>query len=288
MKVTVIGAGAVGGWFGGRLLATGHDVEFVARGRTREVLTRSGLVLNDADPLPVTVTDSPGGDVVFLAVKITSDTNIAELLAGVPDHAMIAVTQNSVETWMEVARVVGNERTWPGVVRGYFHHTGPGHVEYHGGPQQYVFGAVDGPAPPVAHEFTEMLAQAGFDSQVHPNILVELWEKAMFVGPTGALGAVSGTTLGHVRTVLRPSLAAMMGEVADVARASGVEVSTDAVPRTLAFADRMPETATSSMQRDLVGGAPHELDAQVGAIARLGRAHGVATPLHDLLLGLLS
>ncbi len=291
MRIAFIGAGAVGGWFGGRLAAVGHDVVFIARGATLETLAAEGVRLNDEPPTPVravgSLAEAGDCDVVFLTVKATTGTDMAELLAGIPDRALVAVTQNAVEMPDRVAEVVGPDRTLPGVVRGFFHHTGPGRAEFHGGPISHVLGTWDGRADATVDELADALTSAGIEATVRPDIWVELWEKAMFVTCFGALGAWTGKPLGHLRTVERDRLEAMMREVHEVAVAHGVHLAGDTVDRTMAFADRMPAEATSSMQRDLAAGDPGELDAQVGAVCRIGASHGVATPLHSLLLDTL-
>ena len=294
MRIAVIGAGAVGGWFGGNLVRAGHDVVFLARGETLKVLRREGLRLNEDAPVPVRavgqLSEAGDVDVVLLAVKATAGTDVAALLEGVPDAALVAVTQNAVEVPARVAEVVGAGRTLPGVVRGYFHNTGPGRIEYHGGPLSYTFGTWDGRPHDVVDRFAAALREARVESVVRADIFVDMWEKAMFVTPTGALGALADSPLGELRTRLRPTLEALMREVHATGLAVGVPVSDDAVERTLAFADRMPADATSSMHRDLAAGRPgahHELDAQVGAICRLGARHGVDVRLHDLVLGVL-
>ena len=291
MKIAVVGAGAVGGWFGGCLAQAGHEVTFVARGETLRVLRKTGLTLNDAPPLPVRavaeLAEVDDAEVVLLAVKATGHIRLRELLAGLPAGAVVAVTQNSVEAPHLVAEAVGRRRVWPGVVRGFFHHTGPGRVDFHGGPISYSFGAWDGADDPVARAFAEALSGAGIQADLREDIFVDVWEKAMFVTCFGALGSVAGKPLGHLRTRLRGSLRGLMEEVAAVACATGVPLPADAVERTMAFADRMPSEATSSMQRDLAAGHESELDAQVGAIVRLGTAHGVEVRLHGLLYGLL-
>lgn len=288
MRIAIIGAGAVGGWYGGRLAQAGHDVVFVARGATLETLTTEGLRLNDEPPLPVAAVGSLAEvgdcDVILLAVKVKAETDVAELLAGAPAHAPVALTQNAVEMPARVAAVVGRERTLPGAVRGFFHHTGPGRVEFHGGPISYDFGTWDGRPDATADAFAAALTEAGIEATVRPDIWVEMWEKAMIVTSMGALGAWTGQPLGHMRTVDREQLAALMREIHDVAVASGVPLSDDTVDRTLAFADRMPAAATSSMQRDVAAGDPGELDAQVGAVCRIGADHGMPTPLHSRIL----
>lgn len=105
----------------------------------------------------------------------------------------------------------------------------------------------------------------------------------MFVEVFGGLGAFVEKQLGTLRTHFRASLEALMEEVAEVARAAGVALPSDAVERTMNFADRMPENSTSSMQRDLAAGVASELEAQTGAIVRAAHKVGVKTPLHDLI-----
>src|SRR5699024_4498161 len=135
MRTAVVGVCAVGGWFGGSLIRAGHDVVFVARGETLDVLRTEGLRLNDDPPIPVTAVGSLAEagpvDVVLLAVKVTGETDLEALLGSLPTGAHVAVTQNSVEVPARVAGIVGEGRTLPGVVRGYYHHTGPGRVEFH-------------------------------------------------------------------------------------------------------------------------------------------------------------
>lgn len=285
MRIAVLGVGAVGGWFGGSLVKAGHEVVFIARGETLRVLREEGLLLNDEPPIPVEVVeklvDAGDIDILLLAVKVTAGNDLPELFDGLPGHTLVAVTQNSVEVPDLVAEVVGRERVRPGVVRGYFHHTGPGRVEFHGGRISYDVGDGD------VDTFVAALAEAGVDATARGDIDVDVWEKAMYVTTTGALGALAQAPLGELRTRLRPSLEALMWEVDATARAHGVPLPDDAVARTLAFADRMPADATSSMHRDLVAGRPNELDAQVGAVCRMAARHGVDVRLHDLLYAVL-
>lgn len=260
---------------------------FVARGETLDVLRTEGLRLNDDPPIPVTAVGSLAEagpvDVVLLAVKVTGETDLEALLGSLPAGAHVAVTQNSVEVPARVAGIVGEGRTLPGVVRGYYHHTGPGRVEFHGGPVSYDVGG----GGAVVGKLVAALNAAGIDATVRGDIVVDVWEKAMYVTTTGALGALAQAPLGELRTRLRPTLEALMREVEATARANGVTLSDDVVERTLEFADRMPAEATSSMHRDLVAGRPHELDSQVGAICRMAARQGVDVRLHDLLLGVL-
>ena len=287
MKIAIIGAGAVGGYFGARLKEAGKDVTLVARGETLERLRSSGVAIQDPAgsrvvPVPVVASVQELGeeDVVLVATKALANSSTAkELLADISPQGIIATTQNAVEAPMQAASVVGKQRVWPGVVRGFFVCTGPAQVEFRGGPISFTF-KDDGPK---AQEFAQILQEAGIDGVAHPNIWVDIWEKAMFVTAFGGLGAFVEKPLGVLRTHFRASLEALMEEIYQVAQASGVEMPSDSVARTMDFADQMPAQSTSSMQRDLLEGRASELDAQLGAICRAGEKFHIKTPLHDLL-----
>ena len=133
----------------------------------------------------------------------------------------------------------------------------------------------------------EHLHAAGIGGDYYEDIFRDVWSKAMFVTTTGELGALANQPLGYLRTELRPTLQRLIEEVETVGRANGVNLPEDIVAKTLAFADEQIPSATSSMQRDITAGLPNEMDAQVGAIRRMGQRAGVATPLHDLVHGAL-
>lgn len=291
MRIAIIGAGAVGGYFGVRLHETGADVTLIARGATLDRLREQGVRVTDpqgtrnvAVPVVASLHELDGADVVLLATKaLAGGTSPEGLLSGLPRDAIVAVTQNAVEVPSIVADAIGAENVWPGVVRGFFVHTGPASVEYRDGPLSYTFGTWDGSHSHLADGFATALNTAGIDGGVHPDIWVDLWQKAMFATPFGGLGAFMDKPLGTLRTDYRATLEALIREVDTVARAGGVALPTDAVERIVAFADRMPAASTSSMQRDVVAGRDSELDAQVGAIVRAGAKSGVDVRLHDFI-----
>ena len=107
----------------------------------------------------------------------------------------------------------------------------------------------------------------------------------MFIAPFGGIGAVTRAPIGTLRDLpeTRGMLEQGMREIFHVARAKDIRVADDAVARTMAFVDSQPPVGTASMQRDIVAGRPSELEAWNGAVVRLGRRAGVATPIHAFL-----
>jgi 2-dehydropantoate 2-reductase len=308
MRIGIIGAGAVGTFFGARLAAAGHDVTVLARGAALDRIRDTGLTVQvDAETghQPVTAAATPADlvtadgeplDVVLLAVKATGATlaerraQIAAMVTGIPGDPVIATTQNSVEAHRLVADAVGTGRTWPGVVRGYFIHTGPAAVRFNPPLASFTVGRWEGAgstADAALGRFAAALTGAGIDAIVRDDLWCDIWEKAMFVTCFGALGAVADRPIGVLRTTLRSSLVGMITEADAAARGSGVALAPDAVERTMAFVDAQPTEATSSMQRDIAAGIAGELDSQLGAVRRVGAEHGVPTPLLDLVGGLL-
>ena len=116
-----------------------------------------------------------------------------------------------------------------------------------------------------------------------------LWEKFLFVAPFGTVGAAARVPMGELLAVpeSRALLRACVIELAALARAAGVALPADAVDGVWKRYEQTPVAGTTSMQRDLLAGRPSELQAQTGAVVRLGQTHRVPTPVHDILYAVL-
>lgn len=298
MRFAVIGAGGIGGYFGGRLATAGHDVWFVARGEHLDAIREEGLLVSsvsgDFVVRPAFATSDPAEvgpvDVVLLGVKTWQVPEVAATLGPLmgPDTAVIT-TQNGVEAPGQVAAVVGESAVLPGVAKVFTSIEGPGHIQHSGGPGSLSVAEWDNRPSQRVERLREALAGAGIPSPVPQDIWVELWAKVLFVEPFGALGAALEVTMGELRSPAsrRALLEDTMREVEAVARARQVDLPDDIVARTLSFIDQQPADATSSLQRDLVAERPSELDAWTGAIVRLGAAADVPVPIHRVLFEVL-
>jgi 2-dehydropantoate 2-reductase len=116
-----------------------------------------------------------------------------------------------------------------------------------------------------------------------------MWTKFVFIAPMSGLGGVTRVPVGSWRTVPKTRIVAerAVREVIAVAAGAGVNLSPDLVEVTMGRYDALPPAATSSLQRDVMEGKPSELDAQLGAVVRLGARYGVATPLHEWMYSAL-
>ncbi|MGA4837917.1 2-dehydropantoate 2-reductase [Streptomyces sp. G45] len=294
IKVAVVGTGGVGGYFGGRLAAAGHDVGFVARGAHLEALRSTGLTVasaaGDFSVAPVRAShdtrDIGEVDVVLLCVKTWQlPPAIAALKPLVGADTAVVTLQNGVEAPEQVAAAVGRDAVLPGTAKIIAHLDGPGRVRHVGGPATLAFAEWDDRASDRVTRLRAALADASVSVAVPDGIWAELWAKFLFVVPFGGLGTVTDAPFGVLRS--RPGtrrlLAEGMAEVRQVADALGVRLPDDIVDRTLAFVDQQPAEGTSSLQRDIRSGRPSELEAWNGSVVRLGERAGVPTPVNRYL-----
>lgn len=295
MKFAIIGAGGLGGFFGARLAAAGHDVSFLARGEHLTALRERGLTVAGPDGTATTrrvhATGDPAelgaADAVLLAVKTRQ---LDDAVAALPSGTEAVITlQNGVDAPAQAARTLGKDAVLPGVAKVIAALDGPGVIRHVGGPGSLDFAEWDNRPSERAERIRAAFAAAGIPSAVPADIWAELWAKFLFIAPAGGLGAVTGATFGELREhpETRRTLQAAMAEVERLARAAGVALPADVVATTMAFVDRQPAEGTTSMQRDIAAGRPSELDAWTGSVVRLGREAGIPTPVNDVLYAVL-
>ncbi len=299
MRIAVFGVGGVGGYFGGRLAESGKWVGFVARGPHLQALRRDGLKVESAagdfQVRPAAADDDPAAigpvDVVLLAVKAWQVTDAARAMGPLlGPRTIVLPIQNGVEAADQVDRILGPGRALPGLCRLVSYVVGPGHIRHAGVDPLLEFGERDGRRTERVLALQAFLEKVrGFSVSVPDDIEAAIWEKFLFIAPVGAVGAATRKPFGVVRRVAeaRALLEAAIREVAALARARGVRIRADAVERTLAYFDGLPEDGSASMQRDILEGRPSELDDQTGAVVRLARAAGVPVPVNESLYGAL-
>lgn len=294
MRIAVVGTGAVGGYFGGRLAQAGEDVTFVARGAHLRAIRDAGLRIDSADGdfiiNPVQVTDSAGAvglvDVALLTVKGWQALDAIESMRPLvgPDTVVVPLL-NGVEAPDQIAAVFGERRVAGGLCGLFGSVVGPGHFRNMMQRPFITFGELDNIRSERIERLQRAFEHAGVQATIAADIRAALWEKLLFVGPFGGVGAVARAPIGVLRSLpeTRALLEGAMVELFHVARARGVAVAAEASAKAFALIDDAPEQATASMQRDIMAGRPSELESQIGAVVRMARDAGVAAPLHGCL-----
>jgi 2-dehydropantoate 2-reductase len=295
MRIAVFGAGAVGGYFGGRLAQAGEEVALIARGEHLQALRDRGLrvdsIVGDFAIRPVQATDDPAQvgavDAVLVGVKAWQVTEAALAMRPlIGPETFVLPLQNGVEAPHQLAAALGAEHVMGGLCKIISSLVGPGHIRHAGMAPPYVaLGELDNRPSERVERLRRAFERAGFTAEIPPDIHVAMWEKFLFIASFSGVGAATRAPIGVLRSrpETRHMLEQAMGEVLAVAQARGIALTEESISRTMALIDGLPPGGTASMQRDIVAGRPSELEAQNGAVVRLGQEVSVATPLHAFI-----
>jgi len=295
MKVAIVGAGGVGGYFGGRLAQAGEDVVFIARGEHLRAITGKGLRIDsingDFRVDPAKATDDPAtvGEVDYILVAVKSwqlPDAIETMRPMVGKKTSIVPLQNGVEAPDQLSRVFGAERVLGGLCSVISMIAGPGHVSHVGAHPLITFGELDHRRSERGERLRNAFSRTeGVQVKVPDDIHVAMWNKFLMIAPWGGLGALTRAPIGVTRRLpeTRALLEHAMEEVYLLARARKVAMERESIDQAMRFLDNLPDEGTASMQRDILAGRPSELDAQNGAVVRLGKEAGVATPVNGMI-----
>ena len=290
MRIGIVGAGAVGGYFGGRLAASGEDVTFIVRERTAAALREGGLRITSPNgdlTLPSVQVLAPGEaaepfDLVLITVKMYDLAAAASRLASVVRPATEVVPlQNGVEAPTILAASLPGATVRGGVAYIAASLAGPGRVAHGSQFARILFGAADGsrPAPLMALEAAS--GKAGFEGLLTPDITLEVWRKFVFQAAFAAITCYARSAIGPIRDdpALWQRFAALLEEAVAVARAVGVALPADLARERLQFAQTLPPSMRSSMLGDLEAGQRLELDWLTGAVVRFADQTGTLVPV---------
>jgi 2-dehydropantoate 2-reductase len=295
VRIAVVGAGAVGGYFGSRLADVGEEVIFLARGAQLDAIRQRGLRVSssqgDVTIHPTRVVEHPREagpvDVVLLGVKAWQVPEAALALAPMlRPTSFVVPLQNGVEAPRQLIEVLGDGPVLGGLCRVLARITEAGHIEQHGVDPYIAFGELNGSRSPRAEQLRAAFAQArGVTVEIPNDIVAAMWAKFLFISAFGGVGAITRSTAGVIRAKpeTRRLLVQALEEARQVALAHQVRLPDDIVDRVMDLIDQLPEQGTASMQRDIAAGRPSELDSQSGAVMRLGQEAGVAVPVHTLI-----
>jgi 2-dehydropantoate 2-reductase len=297
MRVAVIGAGGIGGLYGGLLAKAGHEVVFLARGEHLRAIQQRGLEIRSADFGTFVVhgrsSDNPDdlgqAELVLFAVK-TYDLDEAARAAGklLAPEGQLLTFQNGLDAPDRVAEAVGEARVLIGTTGlettilepGVIGHLSKGH---------YVFvAALNGPPTPSVVSVVETLRGAGINASVAEDGRRALWEKAWVLLPMATITSVCRAPIGPIRDLpeTRQLVETLLDEVTAVARAYGYDLP-EARERALGIIESWPAGGKASMARDFERGNRTELEALTGALVRMADTKGVDVPVARTAYALL-
>lgn len=301
MRFAIVGAGAVGGYYGALLAQAGHDVTFLARGAHLAAIRERGLQIRrpmlgdftvrapaEEDPSRV----GPA-DVVILAVKAYDNEqalrSVAQMIG--PESSVLTL-QNGVDSTVELARVVGEGPVIGGTTYIATALIEPGVIEQNGVHRRIVLGEVFGRLPrlsPRVVTLREVLASADIQAEAVEDGRIPIWEKFILLASVAGFTGAARLPIGAIREdeYCRARFLDGCREVEQVARAEGVAVAGDMIARINAYIDGIPASMRSSLLIDLSQGKRIEVEALQGAVVRRAERAGVAVPIMSALYAVL-
>lgn len=298
MHIAILGAGGVGGYYGGLLARSGHDVAFLARGPHLAALREKGLrvesVHGDFAVHPTLATDDPGEigpvDLVLVAVKsydLDAAAEVARPLVG-PSTAVLPLL-NGLDAAQRLAAVLGDGPVLAGLTHISSSLAAPGLIRQISSVRRVTFGERDGTATPRARHIQDTLASSGIEVILSDQVEVAIWDKFLFIASISGVCCLArqpmGIVLGTPET--RQLYIRALREVEAVARARQVGLVPGIVERTLTMSEGFGPETRPSMLVDLEAGKRIELEALNGAVVRHGRWVGVDTPVHSVVYAAL-
>jgi 2-dehydropantoate 2-reductase len=297
MKIAIMGAGGVGGYFGALLHRAGEEVWFVARGEHLRVMQASGLRIKSV-PGDFTVRAHATGDpaevgvaeLILFGVKSYDTERAAEQMRPmIGSRTTILCVQNGVDNLDKLAAIYGERAVLPGVVHIFSAVSAPGEIAQTGGPRRITFGEPDGSVTSRADRIFKVFRKADINCVRSTRIIADLWEKFLFIAAIGGMTALTRGPIGEIRSCheARAMLRDVMEEVAAVARARRIAIAPDAVEQGMRFTDGLEPGARASLYHDLAAGKRLELDALAGTVVHLVEEAGVPTPMNRAIYAAL-
>lgn len=294
MKIAILGAGGVGGTFGGALARAGHSVAMLARGEHLTALRASGGIEvrtpDETYRANVKATADPAelgpADVAIVAVKTYSLAEICPAAKRLAEGGATVVPLLNGVTAVErlAAAGVPSKVILGGLAEISAARVAPGVVERMSPFQRVAIGETRGGRSERAETIAGAFREAGVDARVSEDITLDLWRKLAFIASMAAGCGLARAAIGQVREAPHGRLLfeRAVNEVLAVARARGVAVKDSDATHILGFVESLAGALKPSFLLDLEAGRQTELDDLCGAVSRFGRLVGVETPVHDV------
>jgi 2-dehydropantoate 2-reductase len=296
VRIAVMGVGAVGGYFGARLVANSNEVAFIARGPHLTALRRGGLTvesfqknLHIRDAL---FTDDPNEvgplDLILFCVKSYDTEPVAQSLGPMmgPETVILSL-QNGVDNADKIARLWGNHHVLAGVVYIASQSIEPGRIKHSAG-GKIVFGAQDGQAHMTAEAVERLLSSAEISCEVNRDIRAVQWRKLLWNAPFCAISCLTRATVGEIveSDSLTKLALACMAEVREAATTQAIDLSPALFGETLQFSKGLGDFKPSMLQ-DLEAGKPLEFEAFNGIVVNLLQRAGKQAPTNQVFYSAL-
>ncbi|MFD1361801.1 ketopantoate reductase family protein [Lentibacillus salinarum] len=298
MHIVVLGAGALGVYFGGRWIEAGVDVTFLVREKRAAQIKETGLRINsthgDYDLENPRVITDPGAiesaDLVLVSVKgFHLEGTLDHLKALTAKGACVLPVLNGIEHISVLQEELGKANVIGGLSFIFATLNDKGHVEQTGDKHELIFGALEPSQQKICNELAEISESAGFNGKHSSDITWEIWKKYMFITALSGVTTAANLPIGPVREHPETLHIAdrILREMQSLAMAYGTTISDEEVEATIKNVNSLDREATSSMHKDRRKGLRLEVDHLQGGAVRLAEKAGVDVPYIRAVLGLI-
>lgn len=291
MNIVVVGAGGVGGYFGGTLAKAGFNVTFLVRGKSLEAISKNGLqvksIKGDFVVYPKAtdkVSSITPPEVIILGIKSWQIETVAKKIRPlVGTHTMVLPLQNGADNADKLRALIPPENILVGLCNIISKIEEPGLINHFAFEPRIEFGEYDNIKTQRILGLQQAFNEAEIQTIIPEDIHLAVWKKFLFITSISGLGALTRSEIGVMRADqnIRQLLRQTALEIVAVAKAKGITLSTSDVDEVLKTVDAMKYEATASTQRDIMAGRPSELDNFNGYIVRLGQHYHVDTPVNN-------
>lgn len=296
MKILVMGAGAVGAYYGARLQQAGEDVVYCARGENLRAMQQRGIEIASIRgdlKLKMNATDEPRRfapyDLILFCVKVYDTEAAAVAIRGclAPGGAIMTL-QNGIENEARLSELFGPGAVMGGNARIGAELVAPGKIEHKTG-GTIEFGELEGRITARAGAIAEAMRRAGIFGELSTNIRASRWDKLMWNAAFNTVTSLTHRTVGEVLDDKEgyALIRKLMEEVRAAAAADGVELSGERIAQLLAHSDRNLRPVRTSTLQDVQRGKPLEVDALIGIVVRNARRYGIKAPTSETIYALM-
>lgn len=297
MRIAVMGTGGVGGYFGGLLARAGHDVTFIARGAHLAAMQQHGLRVEStldgtftvqARAVQDTATVGPQDLILFTVKMYDNGPAIAALRPLLDAETVLLTLQNGIDNGDQLVAAFGAPRVMIGSVYMEGRVQSPG-VVTQGGPGIAAFGELTPGITERGQRLLKICREAGWRVELQENMPGMLWKKFAYIAGSAAVCTLTNCNYGEMRAVpeTRALIRSAIEEVLAVGRARGAPIMDDSLAWSMTSLENFPAAGRASLAKDFSAGLRVELEGITGAVVRMAREVGVATPINTTLYALL-
>ena len=293
MNIVVIGAGGVGGFFGGKIAKAGFDVTFIARGKHLEAIQKNGLQVKSIDgdfmvhpKVTDNISDVKNPDLIILAVKSWQVEEVAKQIKPiVTKETMVLPLQNGADNVDKLLKHLDKQNVLAGLCKIVSKVESPGVINHFAFVPEIIFGENDNSKTERIKKVKAIFDATGFKNKISEDIHRDIWRKFLFITMVSGIASLTRVVFGemlkdkNIEKIILDSA----HEIKNIANAKGINISENDVDFAMNMYHNSEYDTTASMQRDIMQGKPSELEDFNGHIVKQGKLLGIPTPLNEFI-----